>query len=253
MIILKKSIKEFYNLSYIVKYNLLFMNIFLLLFSEVMDMKKYMKIFISALLSGLFICLGATVYLLTYGINKVLGGALFGIGLFTIIQFDLWLYTGKVGFLLNNKVKYLLDLFVCFIGNALGISLSSLVISCTRMGDSLYQAAYPLASAKYNDSFYSILILSFFCGVMIYLAVKGYKECTNTLGKILFVFVPVILFIICGFEHVIANIAYFVYAKMFDWKVLLYLFIMFIGNGVGSIFFNETLKLIKKLNEKEVG
>lgn len=214
-------------------------------------MRKYLKIFISALLSGLFIGLGATVYLLTYEINKVLGGTLFGIGLFTIIQFELWLYTGKVGFLLDNKAKYLLDLLVCFLGNAIGIALTCLVISCTRMGDSLYQTAYPLAYAKYNDSFYSILILSFFCGIMIYLAVKGYKECINTLGKILFVFVPVILFIICGFEHVVANIAYFVYAKMFDWKVLLYLLIMFIGNGLGSIFFNETLKLIKRLNKKE--
>ena len=70
-------------------------------------MKKYLFIFISSILSGFCIAFGATVYLICLhmgksglGANadllKVIGSFMFGIGLFTIIHFNMWLYTGKL-------------------------------------------------------------------------------------------------------------------------------------------------------------
>ena len=73
-------------------------------------MRSKISILLSSLLSGICIAFGATIYLmcLSYGSNyRFLGAFLFGIGLFTIIHFGLWLYTGKVGKVLDNKPKYI--------------------------------------------------------------------------------------------------------------------------------------------------
>ena len=74
-------------------------------------MKSYLQVLISSLMSGFMITIGATVYIYMVSMNQKLQGALlFGFGLFIIIHFELWLYTGKVGNLLDNKPKYLLEL-----------------------------------------------------------------------------------------------------------------------------------------------
>ncbi|MCR5350257.1 MAG: formate/nitrite transporter family protein [Acholeplasmatales bacterium] len=215
-------------------------------------MRKYMMIFSSSFISGLCIALGATGYLMSlhYG-NRFIGAFIFGIGLFTIINFGLWLYTGKVGRLLDNKPKYLLDLLVCVIGNFLGVLFLSSMITFTRYGDILKEQALPIINAKQDDNPFSIFALSFLCGIMIYLAVVGHEICTYNAGKILFAYLPIVLFILCGFEHCVANVTYYVYAHHFSLKMVLYLFIMIIGNGVGSVFFDSMIKLVLKLKTEK--
>ncbi len=220
-------------------------------------MKRYLMILISSILAGFFITFGATVYLmcLSYGngqfLSRIVGATMFCIGLFTIIHFELWLYTGKVGYVFNNKPIYLLECLICFIGNALGsIGLSSL-IKLTSAGTRLQEQAATIVDSKLNSTWYSIFIMSMLCGVMIYLAVEGHKRCKYSLGKVLFAFMPIILFILAGFEHVVANVTYFTYAGVFNWKALFYFGLMFVGNGLGSIIIDGLLKVVDKLNPKK--
>ena len=213
-------------------------------------MKHYIKIFISSLLAGFCIVIGASVYLSLLETSKIVGSLLFGFGLFVIINFELHLYTGKVGFILDNKPKYLLDLLVCLIGNFIGVIILASLIKLTRVGDLLSQASTNLVSAKQNDSWYSIFLLSFMCGIMIYLAVLGHKKCPYGIGKALLVFFAVSIFILCGFEHCIANAVYYTYAGIFNWKAFWYFVLMIVGNGLGSILFDGLLKLINKCNKE---
>ena len=223
-------------------------------------MKKYLSIFLSSVLSGFCITFGATVYLLCIkmgsgtqiaSLMKFLGASMFGIGLFTIIHFSLWLYTGKVGYVLDNKPIYLLSLVVCFIGNTLGSMFMSFLLLQTNQGESLKEIATPIVEAKLNSTPLSIFIMSCLCGVMIYLAVEGHKKCSYTLGKVLFAFMPIILFILCGFEHVVANVTYFTYAQIFSWKAFGYFVLMFFGNACGSIIFDLMLKGVTYFNKKK--
>lgn len=221
-------------------------------------MKKYnyLLIFLSSILSGIFICIGATAYLMTlghsYGI-KIVGSLLFGIGLFSIIHMDLWLYTGRVGKLLDNKISYVLDLIICFIGNAIGCFILALMLKETRIGEHLIEVSNSLVIDKMEDSWYSILFLSILCGVMIYLACYGHKKCEYPIGKVIFVFLAVSVFILCSFEHVVANVCYFTYSdEPFKYKMILYFIIMFIGNGIGSVIIDGALKLTDYLKKKKV-
>ncbi|MCR4698360.1 MAG: formate/nitrite transporter family protein [Bacilli bacterium] len=216
-------------------------------------MKKYLYILVSGFVSGLLIAIGATVYLSILQMShneylgKIIGSLFFGVGLYGIIIFETWLYTGKVGNTLNEKPSYLFDLLVCVVGNLIGVILLSFVISLTRYGASLQEVATTIVEQKHQDSWYSILILAFLCGVMIYIACKGHAICFNPVGKVILCFLAVAVFILCGFEHVVANAAYYTFARFFDPISILHFALMALGNGLGAISFDGLLKLISHL------
>lgn len=213
---------------------------------------KYLKIFVSSIFAGLCIALGATVYLSMLAINqKFIGSLLFGVGLFTIISFGLWLYTGKIGFVVNEKINYLLKLVICFIGNIIGAITLPIINGLTRYKETLKQTALSLVETKQSDEWYSILILSILCGMLIYLAVKGQNVCKTNIGKTLIIFLAVSAFIMSGFEHVIANASYYAYAQVFDIKVVLYIILMMIGNSIGAIILEVLYKFITNKKDEE--
>jgi formate/nitrite transporter FocA (FNT family) len=70
---------------------------------------------------------------------------------------------------------------------------------------------------------------------MIYLAVEGYKRTKNALIIVL----PVMVFILCGFEHCVANMFYLAYAgRLFTPAGLWFLLLNIIGNSAGGIGMN---------------
>ncbi len=214
-------------------------------------MKKYFEVLFSGLLSGVFIGIGVTVFLSTLPYNKVLGSFLFGFGLYCVIIFESFLYTGKAGFILDNKPKFIIDLIIGLIGNFIGVVLLCLLVKATRVGTDLGISAQSLVETKLNDNPLSIFILSMFCGFMIYLAVVGHKKCTNPVGKVVICFLAIVIFILCGFEHCVANSGYFTYAGVFSWKAFGYFLLMILGNGVGSVLLDALIKLVLKLKENK--
>ena len=74
-----------------------------------------------------------------------------------------------------------------------------------------------------------------FCGMLIYIAVNNYKKINTEIGKYVPIFLCVMVFILCGFEHCVANMLYFTVAQVWSWNTLLYVLVMVLGNSVGSI------------------
>lgn len=211
-------------------------------------MKNYLKIFLSGFLSGLLISIGCLTYLSLKDISLVLASLFFAFGLFTIINLKLHLFTGKVGYVLANKKSFLLELLVMLLANSIGaITCASLfsVLKDSRF-DYLIASAINVSTVKLNSSWVSILILSFFCGIMIFLAVDVSLNNYHVLIKVITTFLAVSIFIICGFEHCIANMFYFSLAHAWSSKTLFYIFLMIIGNSLGSITIYLILNYLKK-------
>ena len=206
-------------------------------------MKKYIDYLLKGIYAGIMIGIGGIVYLKVS--NNVVGSFLFSIGLLTICMYQMNLYTGKVGYVLINKINYLYELLLSLVGNFIGTFLVGTLINLTR-GNDLYLKAKSIATIKLNDNLLSIFILSLFCGMLMYIAVNNYKNSKNEIGKYIGIFMCVMTFILCGFEHCVANMFYFTAAKMISLKSLLYLLIMVLGNSVGSIiiafFYNRYYK-----------
>lgn len=203
-----------------------------------------MKDFIKSVLAGIMIGIGGTIYLSID--NKVVGASLFGIGLFMIVIYGFNLYTGKIGYLVDNfNFKYIKMLVITLIGNFIGTFFVGYILKFTRIYSLIHDKTKLLVNVKLDDSLISILILAFFCGILMYLAVNTYKE-NKDISKYLGVFLGVIVFILCGFEHCIANMYYFSVANIWNLNTLLYLLIMILGNSLGGMLIPLCNKVIKK-------
>lgn len=188
-----------------------------------------------SLVAGLLIGIGCTVYLNME--NKVAASFLFGLGLFTIINFKLNLFTGKIGYLSKENYK---EILVTLIGNCLGINIAAFLIRQTRIGDKLTETARPIVDAKLSDTYLSLFILAIFCGMLMFTAVATFKLQPNILGTIA-VFLCVSVFIMAGFEHCIANMFYFgLVCKPSQY--ILPLVVMILGNSTGGILLNHLTK-----------
>lgn len=191
-----------------------------------------MKILFKSFLAGIMIAIGGTVFLSIE--NKVIGASLFSIGLFGVLIYNLNLYTGKIGYLIINfNLKYIKELIITLIGNFIGACSVGFILRYTRIYDKIYEKSLMLANTKLNDNILSIFILSIFCGLLMYYAVNGFKKQTD-FGKYLVVYLGVAVFILCGFEHCIANMYYFSVADIWSLKTLGYTGIMVLGNSLGS-------------------
>ena len=195
-------------------------------------MKKYVDYLIKSIFAGIMIGIAGTVYLRVD--NNIVGSFLFSIGLLVICMYGMNLYTGKVGYILINKVNYIYELLITIAGNFIGTFLVARLVLLTRFKD-VSDKALEIVNLKLNDNLFSIFILSILCGVLMYIAVNNYKKINNEIGKYSCIFMCVMVFILCGFEHSVANMYYISVANLLSLKSLLYILIMILGNSVGSI------------------
>ncbi len=184
----------------------------------------------AALLSfaaGVFIGIGGTVYLSCE--NKVVGAVLFAVGLMAICQLGMMLFTGKIGYIVNAHTKLdVLQTLFCLIGNAIGTCVSGLVIGLCR--PALPAIAEAMTDTKLTQPLYLVFLSAIFCGILMYTAVAIYKE-KGTIAGIVFC-VPV--FILCGFEHSIADMAYFWIGRNGGFAAVIFTIVVILGNAVGG-------------------
>ncbi len=201
-------------------------------------MTEQRKIFISAIMSGVFVSVAGTAYLSVA--NQMLGSFLFGLALMAILSFNFRLYTGSIGYLaIKNKLEflpYLLVLVTIWSGNLLGCLICGNLLRFTRFAEPIQNRADELAAIKLGDEALSVLILSFFCGLLMYTAVEifGRKQLDAQI-RVIVVFLCVMVFIWCGFEHCIANMFYFSAANVWSWHTVFWLLLMTLGNALGGM------------------
>ena len=193
---------------------------------------RLFKTFVYGILAGISIALGGTVLLSIE--NKVLGALFFTVGLFIICTFGFSLFTGRVCYVFERDRQYALDLPVIWLGNLAGAWLAAQAVRLTRIG-TIAERAAAICEVKLSDNALSIFLLSVFCNILIFIAVDGFMKNPHTLGKYLSLFFGVSVFIICGFEHCVANMYYFSVAGMWSGKTLLYILVMTLGNACGGV------------------
>ena len=173
-------------------------------------------------LAGLLIGIGACAFISVE--NKIIGSALFSLGLLSIFHLQANLFTGKVG-MLPNKTK-VTRILIMLIFNFIGISLIALMM---RVNINMVEKCSQISLNKLDKSFWEALINAIFCGVLIQLAVDMKKS--GAISTILCIMV----FILCGFEHCVANIFYFVCGDILTLKAILYVLVYICGNTIGGI------------------
>ena len=173
-----------------------------------------------SLLAGVLIGFGCIVYVLVE--NHVLGSFLFSLGLLTVILQGAMLYTGRVGY--ANTWPLVKDLVPVILLNFVGIWLTCFLFS-RYSGLNLDTSA--LMAAKMNETWYQALVKSIGCGAMMFIAVDNFKKHNHAITVVL----PIMCFILCGFEHCIADYGYMAMdGRLFVWQLPVWI----VGNAIGS-------------------
>lgn len=199
--------------------------------------------FFSAVLAGMLIGMGGTVFLSQS--NPVVGSFLFAIGLFTIVVFQLHLFTGKVGYTPFQKPAYLIELGITWLGNLVGTGITAFMVKNSRIYEGMAERVAGMAEVKLTDNFLSIFLLAIFCGMLMFIAVDCFRNVQGSALRFIGVFVPVMVFILSGFEHVIANMFYFSLAGVWSAHCLAAVIVMTLGNAVGGMLIPVYLKVFK--------
>ena len=166
-------------------------------------------------------------------LGNPIGPVIFAFGLLGVCYLGLNLFTGKCGFLFEDKLK-IRDLLIILAFNLIGGYLFGLLF---RVADPsvIEPAVAKVATWEFSLAFF---VKSFLCGVIMYLAVKMYKK-----GTPLGIIFGIPLFIFCGFQHCIANVITLGVAADFSWSLILAV----LGNFIGAIFMSWlTVELTKK-------
>lgn len=172
--------------------------------------------------------MGGVVYLMSP--DKAIGGFLFSFALFAIVNMNLNLYTGKIGYLvLNINWKYVGMLGITLVGNFLGTLCTAYLIRLTRMD--FMEVVTKVTQVKLDDNYISMFILAIFCGMLMFLGVDLFRSIESYVGKALSIIFVVMIFIMSGFEHCIADMFYFNLAGNLN---LLTLAVLILGNSVGG-------------------
>lgn len=200
--------------------------------------------FFSAILAGMLIGMGGTVFLSQS--NPVVGSFLFVIGLFTIVVFQLHLFTGKVGYTPFNKPVYLIELVVTWLGNLVGTWITATMVRNSRIYEGMAERVAGMAEVKLSDDFTSIFLLAVFCGMLMFIAVDCFRNVQGSTLRFIGVFVPVMVFILSGFEHVIANMFYFSLSGTWSAHCFVVVLVMTLGNAVGGMLIPIYLKVFKQ-------
>ena len=183
---------------------------------------------INGISAALMVSIGCTVFLACE--NKVVGSILFTVALLVICFRGYSLYTGKIGFIpFSHKKEDFSVLLLGLLGNAIGMIVFGLLISIAL--PNIKEMAIALCSAKLNQTWEQTVIRGLFCGVLMFVAVYVYKE-NKSIVAIIFA-IPT--FILCGFEHSVADIGYFAIANMFSFEIVLFILLVVVGNTIGSM------------------
>ena len=183
----------------------------------------------SSIVAGFLIGLGVLIN--TLAGNPVLGSFLFSFGLLTIIQLQLPLYTGQIGFAKEKRAD---DLLLIFIFNAIGI----LICFLTCFTQKSLNLVQETANIKFSKDFLTLLCNGFACGILIHLAVKCKEKIITIMA--------VMIFILVGAEHCIADIPYLI--LNLSWINFLKYLVVIFGNSIGALFIQMCLSKGKKDN-----
>ncbi len=225
--------------------------------------RRLWVLFVLGIFAGVFIALGGlTSQIVSCGVvpvalGRALSGLVFPIGLMMVIISGGELFTGNCLIFISvlSKNTYLMAmlrswLFV-YLGNIVGGLFISVLVNVGHILDmydgELARLAVNTAKAKVDMPFYVAMIKGILCNFLVCVAVWVSFSTEEVPGKIVALYLPIILFVICGFEHSVANMYFIptgIIAKTFygytadglNWLTFLYknLLPVTLGNIIGG-------------------
>ena len=183
-----------------------------------------------AMMAGAFIGLagvGSTTAAVSVGIpslEKLVKAVVFPAGLTMVLVAGSELFTGNCLLtipLLRREItggQMIKNWIVVWIGNLIGsVLVAGAVVACHQFSlfdNGMAVSVISTAVAKTSLSFGDAFIRGILCNFLVCIAVWISFAAKDVAGKIIGLFFPIMLFVLCGFEHCVANM-YYISAGLF--------------------------------------
>lgn len=187
-------------------------------------MMSAFKMLLLGFFAGLFISFAgiaattATATMETASAGRLIAAIVFPAGMAMVLIAGSELFTGNnliIISVLEKKVtvaKMLKNWFFVYIGNFLGAMFVAAMVTYGHVpdlfGGTLAQAVINSGVIRTSMSFGDGLIKGILCNILVCIAVWMAFASKQVSGKLLISFWPVMLFVLCGFEHCIADMYY---------------------------------------------
>ncbi len=219
----------------------------------------FVKLALLSILGGAFIALGFLACIRGAGtvpaewgsFGNLIGGALFPIGLIGIVLVGGELATGNMMTMAIGLFQKKISVFdvaynwvVVMLGNmAGGILVAYLWGHIVGMTEGAFlDKTMAIANARIGDTPMVAFISAIGCNIFVCMAVWLTTSAKDYTGKLLGAWFPIMIFVVIGFQHVVAN-AFVIPAAIFSGETaitwgdyLLNTLIVFLGNAVGGVF-----------------
>ena len=182
------------------------------------------KMLVLGMLAGAYIGFGANVLVLATAaggdpfqsmVAKLIGAALFPVGLMMVILCGAELFTGNnllTLALMDKKItagKMLKNWVIVYIGNLIGSVLLAFVLAKSGLfADAAGERAMAIAASKTSIPFMPAVLRGIGCNVLVVLACWLQAGAKDMIGKIFAIWFPIMMFVFAGFEHSVANMTY---------------------------------------------
>jgi formate/nitrite transporter len=210
-----------------------------------------LRLLILGIAAGIFIGLGAVAAstaahaIPDVGLQRLVSGLVFPIGLVMVVLLGTELFTGNVLMVtaaIRREITWralLRNWAIVIAGNLIGAVLLAACVAYFGQfdlaGGAVGTYAAKVATAKVALPWANAFVLGIFCNFLVCTAIYLALTARHTIGKIAALYLPVFGFVTAGFEHSVANM-YYVPAGIFaDWHFQL-------GRGLDfSQFFGNNL------------
>ena len=182
------------------------------------------KMILMGMLAGAFIAIGgaasntAAHAIENVGVARAVAGAIFGVGLMLVVFMGAELFTGNclmITSVMDKKItwaKAIRNLVVVYFSNLLGALIfdALLIYSGNLNYTSGLLGAYTIKVAIGKSALSPVQCITsgILCNILVCFAVLMAVAAKDIVGKIWAIFFPIWAFVICGFEHCVANMFY---------------------------------------------
>lgn len=196
--------------------------------SEVKSRLTLLNTMLLAIMGGVFLSFGGFGFIviqqtlgdIDIGLMKFLGASIFPVGLMLIVITGSELFTGDTLMtmgVLDKKIT-LLQMFktwiLVYIGNLIGsVLLAFMINKAGLLSDAAKDLVLSLANMKINLDFTTAVIRGILANILVVLAVWVAYAAQDIVSKIWGIWFPIMLFVLSGFEHSVANMFFLPLAK----------------------------------------
>jgi len=189
--------------------------------------KAHIYLLCQSICAGICISLGCMTFLLSP--DKISGSILFSVGLLGVVIHSFNLFTGSICSFGAHGIGMTYEIVrQCFIlfSNVVGTLIASIIF----LNTGIETGVSGLVDNKLSADLLAVFCKAVFCNILICLAVDEWKKQKNSL----IVIFAVTAFVLCGFEHCVANAFYMLTADKF---CLSFFIVNVVGNAIGGISF----------------